>query len=624
MKKSFLSTIAPWPELDIPKGKSFTMYSRHINDLLVIDFYAGLAHQYLIFLSKDDFITKNLITGKWMESMIMNLGAIRYDCWENGFYFDQTAEHIEDFTGQPSDNPFNMIADYQQSIRERQLQERHDKEKQEIDEVMSLIPTIPNDFESWIDQEVFKNKRFAYYDYAPTKTVEAFCDYCGSSFITKRPKHQVEGICPSCQSQVTFLVSGRTSQFKSDANVFLLQNTSLGLVLRVFHVIRNHYLMRQSRQNKPFEEHRLLLEVDPVRSFSFEYFKNTSEIRWCNSTLKSEEGAFYTGGFLYGPNLPDVLSHTKYKYSGIEYMAKLGPFSPTRYLRFYNENKLVELLAKAGLSNLINEMTIRAEHKTLGDITGITNPYYLDMVMASNPNRDMIYCMASLQNDKRRHTLDDVIMYASQPVPFLDAQLRKKEHPRKLYKYLTSQKIKSTNRWFAPESASGYFNDYTRMREELGDLLIADEGKYPQYLKAAHDRLVKRYNECREELDRRSDAKIDDDLQKVARKHQQKLKFEDGVYTLVLASSVNELKDEGEALHHCVGSYAKRMAKESSLVAFVRKKDDPETPLTTIEIDPRRHLIIQARAKYNKDPDRTVKAFLESFAHAKQLDWRDA
>lgn len=91
---------------------------------------------------------------------------------------------------------------------------------------------------------------------------------------------------------------------------------------------------------------------------------------------------------------------------------------------------------------------------------------------------------------------------------------------------------------------------------------------------------------------------------------------------IVLPKSLNELVTEGIALHHCVGSYVDSVAAGKEIIAFVRRKDAPETPLLTVDLaqtGEKRYAIRQVHGNYNSQPKDTPDAmrFLSDWAAKK-------
>ena len=148
--------------------------------------------------------------------------------------------------------------------------------------------------------------------------------------------------------------------------------------------------------------------------------------------------------------------------------------------------------------------------------------------------------------------------------------------------------------WVIKNSVKAYeYRDYQNMLENLG---IAFEGDFrilPKNFKQAHDDAVKAYNDMKNEQKR---IEFANQLEKLLG-----LEQTIGNYTFVLPKELQELKAEGKALSHCVGSYAGNVARGETVILFVRQKDKVDNPLYTLEI--RKGRIIQLRGMKNKDAD---------------------
>lgn len=146
--------------------------------------------------------------------------------------------------------------------------------------------------------------------------------------------------------------------------------------------------------------------------------------------------------------------------------------------------------------------------------------------------------------------------------------------------------------WVLKNSVKAYeYRDYQNMLEKLG---IAFEGDFrimPKNFKQAHDDAVKAYNNMKDEQKR---IEFANNLEKLLG-----LEQTIGNYTFVLPKELQELKAEGKALSHCVGTYADRVAGGKTVIVFVRQKDKVDNPLYTLEIS--KGKIVQLRGMKNKD-----------------------
>lgn len=148
--------------------------------------------------------------------------------------------------------------------------------------------------------------------------------------------------------------------------------------------------------------------------------------------------------------------------------------------------------------------------------------------------------------------------------------------------------------WVLKNSVRAYeYRDYQNMLENLG---IAFEGDFrimPKNFKQAHDDAVRAYNNMKDEQKR---IEFANNLEKLLG-----LEQTIGNYTFVLPKELQELKAEGKALSHCVGSYADRVARGETVILFVRQKEKIDNPLYTLEI--KEGKIVQLRGMKNRDAD---------------------
>lgn len=64
-------------------------------------------------------------------------------------------------------------------------------------------------------------------------------------------------------------------------------------------------------------------------------------------------------------------------------------------------------------------------------------------------------------------------------------------------------------------------------------------------------------------------------------------------------------------MHHCVGSYAEKVAKGECLIFSVRKVDNENRSLATIEIQEKK--VKQVRAAHNSKPSEDVSTFVRKW-----------
>lgn len=98
-------------------------------------------------------------------------------------------------------------------------------------------------------------------------------------------------------------------------------------------------------------------------------------------------------------------------------------------------------------------------------------------------------------------------------------------------------------------------------------------------------------------------------------------KFEatDGEHVIVIPKKPSELSAEGLALHHCVKSFAQKVAEGKTTILFIRKVDEPETPYFTMEVCGREIRQVHGACNCNVPAKSTLEEFIDGFAKKHNL-----
>lgn len=164
------------------------------------------------------------------------------------------------------------------------------------------------------------------------------------------------------------------------------------------------------------------------------------------------------------------------------------------------------------------------------------------------------------------------------------------------------------NSWEKPPgemSVAHEYRDYLRECRQLGLALDSREILFPKDLKAAHERTMAQVDFEKNKADQKKFQKAVDRLKKYTWQ-------KDGLL-IRPAETQEELRDEGKALHHCVGGYIRQMAAGETAIFFVRKLDAPDTPYFTLELHKKK--VIQCRTEHNASYERypEVSAFVREW-----------
>ena len=160
--------------------------------------------------------------------------------------------------------------------------------------------------------------------------------------------------------------------------------------------------------------------------------------------------------------------------------------------------------------------------------------------------------------------------------------------------------------WFSEHQLTTFFDNhayrvsewiirYRQMCDDLG-------------LKMEKGNFMMLYNAVKREYDLRK-AEIDKaKLQAKYATHAKAWEFEDEEYMVVVPTCAEDFITEGKLQHNCVGGYVEAVLNENRgcHVIFLRKKENPEIPVLTVEIDSyngRQPRISQFLLAYNKRPN---------------------
>ena len=150
--------------------------------------------------------------------------------------------------------------------------------------------------------------------------------------------------------------------------------------------------------------------------------------------------------------------------------------------------------------------------------------------------------------------------------------------------------------------------DYLNMCKDLGVVPTL----YSDYLRQTHD-IVSRNHKImlREEQEKIFKTRYDGF---------KPVSLEGGSYTLIAPTSSNDLQIEGDNLNHCVASYIKRVVDGECLIYFLRKTEEIETSLVTVEV--RNKAIVQAKGLHNRHINANEHKALSEFAARNKMTVR--
>lgn len=125
--------------------------------------------------------------------------------------------------------------------------------------------------------------------------------------------------------------------------------------------------------------------------------------------------------------------------------------------------------------------------------------------------------------------------------------------------------------------------DYASMMKRISPKF----DKYPRHFLTTHKIASRNYNRLKEQF-------VEEDFKKRINKDMEKTFNE---YTFIYPNCTQDIKDESVQMSNCVSSYVKRVIDGECHILFLRKKDNPDKSLVTIEV--RNDIIVQALQRFN-------------------------
>jgi hypothetical protein len=271
-----------------------------------------------------------------------------------------------------------------------------------------------------------------------------------------------------------------------------------------------------------------------------------------------------------------------------------------KFLRLYKEYPELEIIMKLKLYNLWDSVTILKQlRKDKGFIKHLRK--YEVEIKCHYP-----YVSSIINSYKTGKPLRDVELLERFKKELNDTDfgtLRTMFYPEleKFMKYTKEQNIQPR-----------LYNDYLQACNYLGLDMTINKNRYPKDFKRWHDIRINEMHSKQAELDKAKKAKFYADFLSVANKYIALENNKKDTYITIIAKSPQELKIEGDTLHHCVGrmGYDKKMLNEQSLIFFVRDKNTPDKPLVTIEYSLLTKRILQCYADHNSKPNEQISHYI--------------
>ena len=574
-------------KIEVYKGEDIRQCSEEPECMI---FLSAKENKYITYLAKEQ---------KWSSSRIKNLRYRNYDykkkyqdyCWISG----EERETVRNYLGSES-------AEIYEAVNRWQTRAKHQKEICEICRVMDQVTESPADFGRWVEEEAFWKKEYLFYNGAKR---EAYCTACKKTVkINIRSKHNEYVKCPECGRAVMAKSWKKQKTIWDEQKVVLIQKIPDGYIARGFYCMKHHEFKNKWRgEVMLYEMGRTLRNerMNIVREFEYGDFKQTGVSRWCKSGYINLNGR----AVVYQKNLEEVFRGTKLQDIPYRYLFDRVKGHTVNIERMLRPDGILEYMIKSGLTRLSMDYldsawSIRKKQGTAQEILKIDGNR-LNRLKQLNGGERILEWLQYEQKTGTKIRQDVLIRLDRERIRVGDLKeiMKYGISPERALNYIKKQKGGTA-------AVLTEWKDYLNMAKKERLDIEDDIMRLPKDLKRRHNELVDLANERkdRERLEEYKgiDRKIRKRIPEAARYY-----WEDKEYMIVPAAKCEELIKEGRALHHCVGAssnYMNKMAKGISWILFLRKKEDPDLPYYTLEIDMKTDEILQWYSEYDRKPDR--------------------
>ena len=580
--------------------------------------------RYRLFISRKErrFITYDEKLKKWraalLESILWDAMINFYNIYVN----DRDTKVIQIYlkTMRPA---IWALEKYQVNIRKEQ-RIRHDKKLTDSwDQVMKTVPGLPKNWIAWVSKYGIM-EHYIFYKYQKNGATNGYCTYCKKHVPIRSPKYNQKGHCNICGQPVTFRSVGKSGRFCTKwYRVYLVQRRKTsGFVIRIFQA-RTWYKKAgyADCETTCHEEQRRFFSANgkEISNFVYGLFKRR-EMRW----ILYWKPWYYTccgiqyKGNVYPYTLSDLSRH-ELKETGLrEYALRQKKIDPGKYLYLWQTYPVLEQIVKAGLFQLVDDIleyratdAIKRKGRKPTEFLSVTKKEFRRLRDMNGGAKELKWLQ--FEKSSGRIIKDEEIYWMA----------KEELEPKDLQFVLDRMSICQVRYYLVKQSEKSgddishilqVWKDYLSMAGKLR-LDVYDSIIYrASDLQRRHSEAVIQMEEKKKEIRRREleEKYVGFQEQLIALK--EKYEFSAGEYQIVAPKSIDDILYEGDTLHHCVNktdNYFDRIASKESYILFLRKKENPEVPFYTLEVEPD-GIIRQKRAEFdrqNKDIDE-VTSFL--------------
>ena len=254
--------------------------------------------------------------------------------------------------------------------------------------------------------------------------------------------------------------------------------------------------------------------------------------------------------------------------------------------------------------------------KTIEEIFRINDKQKINRIRAGNGGESMLTWL-QWSDEKGEKLSDDQLKWLerSKVWPYCMALITGHMTMAQAINYLKRQQAESyqgKSIGIILNQYSDYMNMCKKLKKHCDDEMVYK----PRELKRRHDEAAAEIAAREAEIQAAEYSEKYKEAEKVLKKIRKKFEYAGESFLIVVPRKIVDIVKEGRALHHCAGAtdrYFDRIKQNETYICFLRKKEAPELPFYTIEVEPG-GTIRQHRGMFDEEPEiETVKPFLQEW-----------
>lgn len=453
---------------------------------------------------------------------------------------------------------------------------------------------------------------------------KALCSRCGKHIVLAGLSHKDRTTCPKCGADGE-VIHGWRRPITAAKYYFTYYERALydkdAIIARSFAVYRCLHADTGLIEDDFVPREYYLMRSEAVEHWSHESDAFARDWWGKRKSLYSKDYVMELSGYQVWHGLDSLkllLKDSWLKYSQLDAFLRLtGAEDALRYIELYHKHPQLEYIIKMGLWNIVAEGLQSRSFRNIFNWKSKTPKNLLGVPIGKG---DML-ALSALAVDMDTFSLA-LYLKKNTKLSLVELAQKRKELEGLSY-YDTCARLEQLKKaGISVESALNYikkrnqktsrglyyvlidWTDYVRDCQKLG-LDMADTAVVkPHDLQSAHQNVIA-------QLKIKADKLLNEQIAKLlkTRKH---YNFSDGGLIARVAASAEELIAEGDALHHCVGTYADKHAKGECTIILIRKQSEPDKPYYTMELSTRGK-IVQVRGNHNCGMTKDVEAFVETY-----------